>query len=217
MTLSFNTEASFLLSENGSFPDVLMTIFAAGSMGFDSAGLLFFSSAFAVAAGISIGIERVGGGEQLAGLLNEKGTNFHPGGDMIVNDQKGGLYKEIVQFPGQQPFIPLGRNVYIPDAPIGTKVYRASRTKQIMQRAGIPKYANGVGIPEDSKLIRNLKSLPRQNKDLSTHTSVMNDIKREIIQKIVIENVTWNGKEDIIKLLERLANQDIINQRGEFG
>lgn len=167
--------------------------------------------------GISIGIERVGGGEQISELLKEKGTNFHTGGDMIVNDQKGSLYKEIVQYPGQQPFIPLGRNVYIPDAPIGTKVYRASRTKQIMQRAGIPKYANGVGIPEDSKLIRNLKSLPRQNKDLSTHTSVVNDIKREIIQKITIENVTWNGKEDIIKLLERLANQDIINQRGEFG
>lgn len=109
--------------------------------------------------GISIGIERVGGGEQLAGLLNEKGTNFHKGGDMIVNDQKGGLYKEIVQFPGKQPFIPLGRNVYIPDAPIGTKVYRASRTKSIMQRAGIPRYANGVGIPEDSKLIKNLRSI----------------------------------------------------------
>lgn len=109
--------------------------------------------------GISIGIERVGGGEQLAGLLNEKGTNFHPGGDMIVNDQKGSMYKELVQFPGQQPFIPLGRNVYIPDAPIGTKVYRASRTKSIMQRAGIPRYANGVGIPEDSKIIKNLRSI----------------------------------------------------------
>lgn len=109
--------------------------------------------------GISIGIERVGGGEQLAGLLNEKGTNFHKGGDMIVNDQKGGLYKEIVQFPGQQPFIPLGRNVYIPDAPIGTKVYRASRTKSIMQRAGIPRYANGVGIPNNSELVKNLRSV----------------------------------------------------------
>lgn len=109
--------------------------------------------------GISIGIERVGGGEQISGLFNAKGTNFHSGGDMIVNDQKGGLYKEIVQYPGQQPFIPLGRNVYIPDAPIGTKVYRASRTKSIMQRAGIPRYANGVGIPEDSKLIKNLRSI----------------------------------------------------------
>ena len=110
--------------------------------------------------GISIGIERVGGGEKLPpGIFNAKGTNFHPGGDMVVNDQKGGLYKELVQFPGQQPFIPLGRNVYIPDAPIGTKVYRASRTKSIMQRAGIPRYANGVGIPEDSKLIKNLRSI----------------------------------------------------------
>lgn len=109
--------------------------------------------------GISIGIERVGGGEQLAGLLNEKGTNFHPGGDMIVNDQKGSMYKELVQFPGQQPFIPLGRNVYIPDAPIGTKVYRASRTKSIMQRAGIPRYANGVGIPNNSELVKNLRSV----------------------------------------------------------
>ncbi len=109
--------------------------------------------------GISIGIERVGGGEQVSALFDAKGTNFHPGGDMVVNDQKGDLYKEIVQFPGQQPFIPLGRNVYIPDAPIGTKVYRASRTKSIMQRAGIPKYANGVGIPEDSNLIKNLRSI----------------------------------------------------------
>ena len=109
--------------------------------------------------GISIGIERVGGGEQVSALFDAKGTNFHPGGDMVVNDQKGGLYKEIVHFPGQQPFIPLGRNVYIPDAPIGTKVYRASRTKSIMQRAGIPRYANGVGIPEDSKLIKNLRSI----------------------------------------------------------
>lgn len=109
--------------------------------------------------GISIGIDRVGGGEQISALFDAKGTNFHPGGDMVVNDQKGGLYKEIVQFPGQQPFIPLGRNVYIPDAPIGTKVYRASRTKSIMQRAGIPRYANGVGIPEDSKIIKNLRSI----------------------------------------------------------
>lgn len=28
-----------------------------------------------------------------------------------------------------------------------------------MQRAGIPRYANGVGIPEDSKIIKNLRSI----------------------------------------------------------
>lgn len=92
-------------------------------------------------------------------IPNAKGTNYHPGGDMIVNDQSGPLYKELVQFPGQAPFIPQGRNVYIPNAPAGTKVARASVTKSIMRRLGVPKYADGVGIPEDSSLVRNLRSL----------------------------------------------------------
>lgn len=145
--------------------------------------------------GISIGIERVGGG--LRDPNFEKGTNFHKGGGMIVNDQEGGLYKEIVQFPGQQPFIPLGRNVYIPDAPIGTKVYRASRTKQIMQRAGIPKYANGVGIPEDSKIIKNLRSIG--------DTQVKSDIKFNI------DNSKVESRLDVmIRLFEELIEKDII-------
>ena len=92
-------------------------------------------------------------------IPNAKGTNYHPGGDMIVNDQSGPLYKELVQFPGQAPFIPQGRNVYIPNAPAGTKVARASITKSIMRRLGVPKYADGVGIPEDSSLVTNLKSV----------------------------------------------------------
>lgn len=88
-----------------------------------------------------------------------QGTNFHKGGDMIVNDQPGPLYKEIVHEPGKEPYIPVGRNVLIPNAKRGTKVYKASRTKSIMRRLGIPKYADGVGIPEDSTLVRNLKSV----------------------------------------------------------
>lgn len=147
--------------------------------------------------GISIGIERVGGGEKVSALFDANGTNFHPGGDMVVNDQKGGLYKELVQFPGQQPFIPLGRNVYIPDAPIGTKVYRASRTKSIMQRAGIPRYANGVGIPEDSKIIKNLRSIG--------DTQVKSDVKFNI------DNSKVESRLDVmIRLFEELIEKDII-------
>ena len=92
-------------------------------------------------------------------IPNAKGTNYHPGGDMIVNDQPGPLYKEIVHEPGKEPYIPVGRNVLIPNAKRGTKVYKASLTKSIMRRLGIPKYADGVGIPEDSTLVRNLKSV----------------------------------------------------------
>lgn len=144
------------------------------------------------------------------------GTNFHTGGHAVVNDQKGPLYKEIVQLPTGESFIPDGRDVLL-DLPRGSKVIKASKTKSLMHKAGIPKYAEGVGIPENSKVIRNLRSIPQPSKELSAPAKVVNEIKREIIQKIVIENVTWNGEEDIIKLLQRLANQDTINQRGEFG
>ena len=144
------------------------------------------------------------------------GTNFHTGGPAVVNDQKGPLYKEIVQLPTGESFIPDGRDVLL-DLPRGSKVIKASKTKSLMHKAGIPKYAEGVGIPENSKVIRNLRSIPQPSKELSAPAKVVNEIKREIIQKIVIENVTWNGEEDIIKLLQRLANQDIINQRGGFG
>ena len=38
-----------------------------------------------------------------AGALafEKDGTNYHPGGDMIVNDQKGPMYKELVKFPAR--------------------------------------------------------------------------------------------------------------------
>ena len=158
--------------------------------------------------GISIGIERVGGGEQIAGLFNAKGTNFHSGGDMIVNDQKGGLYKEIVQYPGQQPFIPLGRNVYIPDAPIGTKVYRASRTKQIMQRAGIPKYARGVGpqtIPSNFQIF---KDMARSESGVETNLNISVDNK-EILLKL----------DDMLQAMLRLLakNTDVYMDGGKVG
>ena len=92
-------------------------------------------------------------------IPNAKGTNYHPGGDMIVNDQSGPLYKELVQFPGQAPFIPQGRNVYIPNAPAGTKVARASVTKSIMRRLGIQSMLTAWVFRKILTLVRNLKSV----------------------------------------------------------
>ncbi|WP_230319078.1 phage tail tape measure protein [Enterococcus casseliflavus] len=119
-------------------------------------------------------------------IPNAKGTNYHPGGDMIVNDQSGPLYKELVQFPGQAPFIPQGRNVYIPNAPAGTKVARASITKSIMRRLGIPKYADGVGIPEDSSLVRNLRSMSPSVEPTSTTIINTQDYSDKLEQLIAI-------------------------------
>ncbi|MBS7578290.1 MULTISPECIES: phage tail tape measure protein [unclassified Enterococcus] len=93
-------------------------------------------------------------------IQNAKGTNYHPGGAMIVNDenQTGPIKKELIIRPSGQMFIPQGRNVLL-NEPVGTKVLRASRTKQFMAKMGIPRYAEGVGIPEESSFVKNLRSI----------------------------------------------------------
>lgn len=72
-------------------------------------------------------------------MPNAKGTNFHPGGAAMVNDQKGSTYEELVTLPNGEAFIPKGRNVVL-DLPRGSKVLKASKTKQL-----VSKYADGIG------------------------------------------------------------------------
>ncbi|MFS0927629.1 phage tail tape measure protein [Enterococcus durans] len=72
-------------------------------------------------------------------MPNAKGTNFHPGGKALVNDQKGPVYEEFVQLPNGRSFIPKGRNVVL-DLPRGSKVLNATKTKRL-----VPKYADGIG------------------------------------------------------------------------
>lgn len=89
-----------------------------------------------------------------------KGTNYHPGGPMIVNDQKGPLYREMVVRPSGESFIPIGKNVLLPNEPVGTKVYTANKTRQM-----VPRYANGVGVPENSTIVKNLRNVATATKD----------------------------------------------------
>ncbi|HAP9845023.1 TPA: hypothetical protein IWM14_003127, partial [Enterococcus faecium] len=70
---------------------------------------------------------------------NAKGTNFHPGGAAMVNDQKGPTYEELITLPSGETFIPKGRNVVL-DLPRGSKVLNATKTKRL-----VPKYADGIG------------------------------------------------------------------------
>lgn len=88
---------------------------------------------------------------------NEKGTNFHPGGLALVNDQKGGTYRELVTLPDGTSFIPKDRNVMLP-LPRGSKVLPANKTKQLF-----PRYANGIGfentrVADVARRIGNLQS-----------------------------------------------------------
>lgn len=153
-------------------------------------------------------------------IPNAKGTNYHPGGDMIVNDQSGPLYKELVQFPGQAPFIPQGRNVYIPNAPAGTKVARASVTKSIMRRLGIPKYADGAGISEDSSLVRNLRSLTPstesssinvRTQDYSKQFEMLIDIMSNFGEDLRNMQLILDGRNVMKSIETRQTNQQKLN------
>lgn len=148
------------------------------------------------------------------------GTNFHKGGDMIVNDQPGPLYKEIVHEPGKEPYIPVGRNVLIPNAKRGTKVYKASRTKSIMRRLGIPKYADGVGIPEDSSLVRNLRNLTPstesssinfRTQDYSKQFEMLIDIMSNFGEDLRNMQLILDGRNVMKSIETRQTNQQKLN------
>lgn len=109
------------------------------------------------------------------------GTNYHPGGLAIVNDQRNSNYKEMVTLPDGRSFIPEGREVLLP-LPKGSKVLRADKTKRLMREMGIPKYATGVGIPSDAKFLREMEEAQR-NITIQT-TSVQNGQDTE---KVVAE------------------------------
>lgn len=95
------------------------------------------------------------------GPRHEKGTNFHEGGLAMVNDQRNAVYKEMVTLPDGSSFIPDGRDVVL-NLPRGSKVLRADRTKRLMKNLGFPRYAAGVGIPEDAKFLREIKNASKQ-------------------------------------------------------
>ena len=95
------------------------------------------------------------------GSRHEKGTNFHEGGLAMVNDQRNAVYKEMVTLPDGSSFIPDGRDVVL-NLPRGSKVLRADRTKRLMKNLGFPRYATGVGIPEDAKFLREMKNASQQ-------------------------------------------------------
>lgn len=115
-------------------------------------------NASGVLAGIRSWITRVTGDffTNVFASRHAHGTNYHPGGLTMVNDQRNSTYKELVTLPDGRSFIPEGRDVLLP-LPKGAKVLRADKTKRLMREMGVPKYAAGVGIPSDAKFLREME------------------------------------------------------------
>ena len=128
------------------------------------------------------------------------GTNYHPGGLAIVNDQRNSNYKEMVTLPNGRSFIPQGRDVLLP-LPRGSKVLRADKTRRLMHEMGVPKYASGIGIPSDAKFLREMEQAQR-NITIQT-TSVQNG---QDTDKVVSEMRILRSS--LEKLLTAILNKD---------
>ncbi|MDR2832979.1 MAG: phage tail tape measure protein [Streptococcaceae bacterium] len=147
----------------------------------------------------------------------EKGTNYFQGGLAMVNDQTlGSLYREAIQLPTGETFIPQGRNVLL-DLPRGSRVIPAGLTK-----AMFPHFEKGLNInmPRFKNDFKNAQPNISGSSD-GKMTELINMFKQFMSQPavnnsptIVLENVTWQNEKDIRQTLQDILWQTQINERG---
>lgn len=93
-----------------------------------------------------------------------KGTDGHPGGLALINDQKGPVHEEYVQMPDGRGFIAKGKDLLV-NLPKGAQVLNASLTKKLKSRLDIPRYKDGTDdfdivdlMDDEKKMMKFLKS-----------------------------------------------------------
>lgn len=128
------------------------------------------------------------------------GTNYHPGGLAIVNDQRNSNYKEMVTLPNGRSFIPQGRDVLLP-LPRGSKVLRADKTRRLMREMGVPKYASGIGIPSDAKFLREMEEAQRNITIQATSVQNGQDTDKVVSEMRILRS-------SLEKLLTAILNKD---------
>lgn len=80
----------------------------------------------------------------------------------IVNDQKGGTYRELIVEPDGTAFIPKGRDVILPMKK-GTKIMPADQTKEYIK--GLPRFQKGIGTFVNDWT--NSTKLPKEKVDIA--------------------------------------------------
>lgn len=136
------------------------------------------------------------------------GTNYHPGGLAVVNDQKGSTYRELVTLPNGNSFIPEGRDVMLP-LPKGTKVLKASDTKKLF-----PQYADGIGFEDTgiARLASRMNNVPK-----TSITNVIQTTDNAVINALSeLLSITREGN----SLAARLISQGLgisLSIDGEVG
>ena len=108
------------------------------------------SAVNSVGKGVNYVLNKVGASTMSWGWSYANGTDYHPGGPAIVNDQPGDVYRESYQLPdGRQGIFPAVRNLPVM-LPKGTKVKKASDTaSELFDKFSalmpVKKYAGGIG------------------------------------------------------------------------
>lgn len=145
---------------------------------------------------------------------HKRGTAYHPGGLMMVNDAVGNHFRELVQFPDGRSFIPAGRNVVL-DAPRGTKVLTANRTAQ--KFPGLRQYAEGtIQAPRLTADMRFLKASslvqvnPSPNVTVNQTATDVSKLEEQVGQMINLMSQLL-AKNQIINLDGRKVGQAIDN------
>ena len=126
------------------------------------------------------------------------GTNYHPGGLAVVNDQKGSTYRELVSLPNGNSFIPEGRDVMLP-LPRGSKVLKASKTKQLF-----PHYADGIGFEDTgiARLTERMRAIPEE-KITATYQSDNSEVKQLLAQLL---SLTGKGTELMSQIVRGVSD-----------
>lgn len=133
---------------------------------------------------------------------NATGTNFHPGGLAMVNDQKGSTYRELITLPTGHSFIPEGRDVILP-LPRGSKVLKASDTKKLF-----PHYAEGIGF-ENTGIARLAQRIGRISTTQSI--SVVGNDNSNLQQLLsVLVDLTRDGNVITSKMIDAIAKLSIV-------
>ena len=130
------------------------------------------------------------------------GTDSHPGGLAMVNDQKGGTFRELITLPGGESFIPSGRNVLL-DLPKGTQVTKASQTAKLFNH--LPQYADGIG-----HAINTAEGLSRS---VSANTISNNNSVTNIIDNSGVEGNLQAIAGLVGRILTEVAKPKNVNQR----
>ena len=143
--------------------------------------------------GINWVLGKVGqSGFNWGGFSWAKGTDSHPGGLAMVNDQKGPSYRESFELPnGQQGIFPDVRDLLLP-LPKGTKVKTAAETAKQVSSI-MPHYAGGIGDFDFSSL-NNLFS--GMNFDFSNLFDGIGDIASNVVDEFdsILDDVTHPRK-----------------------